>query len=99
MRANTITNAPASNALRDTFGSRRLPMSKTVLIGCYPPVPPGVMNGAGSRAPAPPRARGGGGGARGRGGGAGGGGGGGARGAGGGRGGGGGGGGGRVPAV
>src|ERR1700739_4902495 len=50
----TITTAvPITTATRETCGSRRLRMLKIVLIGCYPPFPPGVMNGAGSCGPGP----------------------------------------------
>src|ERR1700731_550980 len=40
-------------AALDNCGSRSLRMSKIVLIGYYPPSPPGVTNGTGSCGPGP----------------------------------------------
>src|ERR1700742_4310005 len=40
-------------AALDSCGSRSLRMSKIVLIGYYPPSPPGVTNGTGSCGPGP----------------------------------------------
>src|ERR1700761_4517136 len=53
MRPPASTRDPMITAVRDSRGSRSLWISKIVLIGYYPPSPPGVMNGAGSRGPGP----------------------------------------------
>src|SRR6201998_4737519 len=53
MRPTVSTSDPMITAVRDSRGSRSLWISKIVLIGYYPPSPPGVMNGAGSCGPGP----------------------------------------------
>src|SRR6201994_527443 len=53
MRPPASTSDPMITAVRDSRGSRSLWISKIVLIGYYPPSPPGVMNGAGSCGPGP----------------------------------------------